>query len=89
MHVLQGGVRYMMQLYQDAISICQFYENPDLFITFTCNAQWPELSNAFKDVVGTHGEDKPMLVARIFKMRLSLLKEDLKKTKYCCRYLAG
>ncbi|CAN1250925.1 ATP-dependent DNA helicase PIF1 [Linum perenne] len=29
----------MMQLYQDAISICQFHGNPDLFITFTCNAQ--------------------------------------------------
>ncbi|CAN1250924.1 ATP-dependent DNA helicase PIF1 [Linum perenne] len=25
----------MMQLYQDAISICQFHGNPDLFITFT------------------------------------------------------
>ncbi|CAN1326885.1 ATP-dependent DNA helicase PIF1 [Linum perenne] len=30
-----GGVRYMQQLYQDAISICQFHGNPDLFITFT------------------------------------------------------
>ncbi|CAN1831049.1 ATP-dependent DNA helicase PIF1 [Linum perenne] len=64
----------MMQLYQDAISICQFHGNPDLFITFTCNAQWPELVNAFKDIVDSRSEDKPMLVARVFKMRLSLLR---------------
>ncbi|CAN1831054.1 ATP-dependent DNA helicase PIF1 [Linum perenne] len=57
----------MMQLYQDAISICQFHGNPDLFITFTCNAQWPELVNAFKDIVDSRSEDKPMLVARVFK----------------------
>ncbi|CAN1250921.1 ATP-dependent DNA helicase PIF1 [Linum perenne] len=58
----------MMQLYQDAISICQFHGNPDLFITFTY---------------------KPMLVARVFKMRLSLLREDLKKKQYFGRYVAA
>ncbi|CAN1142588.1 ATP-dependent DNA helicase PIF1 [Linum perenne] len=78
----------MMQLYQDVISICQFHGNPDLFITFTCNAQWPELVNAFKDIVGSRSEDKPMLVARVFKMRLSLLREDLKKKQYFGRYVA-
>ncbi|CAN1831048.1 ATP-dependent DNA helicase PIF1 [Linum perenne] len=77
-----------MQLYQDAISICQFHGNPDLFITFTCNAQWPELVNAFKDIVDSRSEDKPMLVARVFKMRLSLLREDLKKKQYFGRYVA-
>ncbi|CAN1257711.1 ATP-dependent DNA helicase PIF1 [Linum perenne] len=84
-----GGVRYMQQLYQDAISICQYHGNPDLFITFTCNAQWPELVNAFKDIVGTRTEDKPMLVARVFKMRLSLLREDMQKTQYFGRIVAG
>ncbi|CAN1167447.1 ATP-dependent DNA helicase PIF1 [Linum perenne] len=84
-----GGVRYMQQLYQDSISICQFHGNPDLFITFTCNAQWPELVNAFRNVVGSHAEDKPMLVARVFRMRLSLLREDLKKKCYFGRYAAG
>ncbi|CAN1256870.1 ATP-dependent DNA helicase PIF1 [Linum perenne] len=66
-----GGFRYLRQLYQDATSVCQFYDNPDLFITFTCNAQWPELVNAFKDVVGTRSEDKPMLVARVFTCQTS------------------
>ncbi|CAN1326876.1 ATP-dependent DNA helicase PIF1 [Linum perenne] len=84
-----GGVRYMQQLYQDAISICQFHGNPDLFITFTCNAQWPELVNAFKETIGTRTEDKPMLVARVFKMRLSLLRDDFQKKQYFGRTVAG
>ncbi|CAN1242019.1 ATP-dependent DNA helicase PIF1 [Linum perenne] len=59
-----GSVRYMQQLYLDAMAVCHFHGNPDLFITFTCNAQWPELIQAFRDDVGPHSEDKPMLVAR-------------------------
>ncbi|CAN0900850.1 ATP-dependent DNA helicase PIF1 [Linum grandiflorum] len=83
-----GSIRYMQQLYQDAMAVCGYYKNPDLFITFTCNAQWPEIINAFKDEVGTHGEDKPMIVARVFRMRLELLKKDLKKTHYFGRSVA-
>ncbi|CAN0897203.1 ATP-dependent DNA helicase PIF1 [Linum grandiflorum] len=64
-----GSVRYMQQLYQDAMAVCGHYKNPDLFITFTCNAQWPEIINAFRDEVGPHGEDKPMVIARVFRMR--------------------
>ncbi|CAN0897205.1 ATP-dependent DNA helicase PIF1 [Linum grandiflorum] len=71
-----GSVRYMQQLYQDAMAVCGHYKNPDLFITFTCNAQWPEIINAFRDEVGPHGEDKPMVIARVFRMRLELLKKD-------------
>ncbi|CAN0900491.1 ATP-dependent DNA helicase PIF1 [Linum grandiflorum] len=83
-----GGVRYMQQLYQDAIAICRHYKNPDLFITFTCNAQWPEIVNAFKADVGVHGEDKPMVIARVFRMRLELLKEDLQKGHFFGRSIA-
>ncbi|CAN0926292.1 ATP-dependent DNA helicase PIF1 [Linum grandiflorum] len=84
-----GSVRYMQQLYQDAMAVYGYYKNPDLFITFTCNAQWPEIINAFKDDVGPHGEDKPMVIARVFRMRLELLKKDLKKTHYFGRSIAG
>ncbi|CAN0875203.1 ATP-dependent DNA helicase pif1 [Linum grandiflorum] len=69
----------MQQLYQDAMAICRYYKNHDLFITFTCNAQWPEIINAFKEDVGIHGEDKHMVIARVFRMRLEQLKKDLKE----------
>ncbi|GKD06148.1 ATP-dependent DNA helicase RRM3-like protein [Tanacetum coccineum] len=39
-----GSPRYMMQNYLDAMTICKFYGYPDLFITFTCNPNWPEIS---------------------------------------------
>ncbi|CAN1242017.1 ATP-dependent DNA helicase PIF1 [Linum perenne] len=86
---ITGSVRYMQQLYLDAMAVCHFHGNPDLFITFTCNAQWPELIQAFRDDVGPHSEDKPMLVARVFKMRLGLLKEDLNKGRYFGRCIAS
>ncbi|CAN1145644.1 hypothetical protein LINPERHAP2_LOCUS14792 [Linum perenne] len=84
-----GSIRYMQQLYYDAMAVVHYHGNPDLFITFTCNAQWPEIINAFKDVVGMHSEDKPMLVARVFRMRLALLKEDLTKKNYFGRCIAN
>ncbi|CAN1165352.1 hypothetical protein LINPERPRIM_LOCUS33698 [Linum perenne] len=62
-----GSVRYMQQLYYDAMAIVQYHGNPDLFIT---------------------SEDKPMLVARVFRMRLALLKEDLTKKCYFGRSIA-
>ncbi|CAN0903855.1 hypothetical protein LINGRAHAP2_LOCUS22760 [Linum grandiflorum] len=83
-----GGVRYMQQLYQDAMALCRHYKNPDLFITFTCNAQWPEIVNAFKEDVGIHGEDKHMVIERVFRMRLELLKDDLKEGTFFGRSIA-
>ncbi|CAN1179605.1 ATP-dependent DNA helicase PIF1 [Linum perenne] len=45
-----GSVRYMKQLFLDGMAICHYFGNPDLFITFTSNAQWPEITNAFIQV---------------------------------------
>ncbi|CAN1274373.1 ATP-dependent DNA helicase pif1 [Linum perenne] len=45
-----GSVRYMKQLFLDGMAICHYFGNPDLFITFTSNAQWPEIINAFIEV---------------------------------------
>ncbi len=39
-----AGPRYMAQCYQDAMAIVREYGKPDLFITFTCNPSWDEIS---------------------------------------------
>ena len=39
-----GGPRQMYQLYQDAMAIVSHFGKPDLFITFTCNPKWPEIT---------------------------------------------
>ncbi|XP_022032445.1 uncharacterized protein LOC110933536 [Helianthus annuus] len=43
-----GGSRYMMQKYLDAMAICKSVGYPDLFITVTCNPNWPEIYRLFK-----------------------------------------
>ncbi|CAN1310134.1 ATP-dependent DNA helicase PIF1 [Linum perenne] len=84
-----GGMRYMKQLFLDAMAICHYFGNPDLFITFTSNAQWPEITNAFKNKVGSHGEDKPAIVARVFRMKLQHLKDDINDRHIFGRTVAG
>jgi hypothetical protein len=41
-----GGRRYMIQNYHDSIAICRVHGPPDFFITFTCNANWPEIQES-------------------------------------------
>lgn len=38
-----GGPRNMHQLYQDAMGLIRKFGKPDLFITMTCNSNWPEI----------------------------------------------
>jgi hypothetical protein len=38
-----GGPRNMQQQYQDAMALVRKYGKPDLFITMTCNTNWPEI----------------------------------------------
>jgi hypothetical protein len=35
-----GSPRYMIENYQDAMTIRRWTSYPDLFITFACNAKW-------------------------------------------------
>ena len=39
-----GCRRYVIQNYHDGIAICRVYGPPDLFITFTCNPKWQEIT---------------------------------------------
>ena len=72
-----GGPRWMKQAYQDAMAIIGKLGKPHLFITFTCNPQWPEIrENLF---VGQQPHDRPDLVARVYKQKLKELCEDIDK----------
>ncbi|XP_072073481.1 uncharacterized protein [Arachis hypogaea] len=56
-----GGPRYIIQNYQDAMSICRVVGYPDLFLTFTCNPKWPELEDFLKNRE-LNAEDRPDVV---------------------------
>ncbi|OMP04886.1 DNA helicase PIF1, ATP-dependent [Corchorus olitorius] len=83
-----GGPRYMYQNYQDAIAICRNYGFPDLFITFTCNGNWPEIQAALSFIPGQRPEDRPDIVARVFKLKVDDLMEDLMKNDYFDKAIA-
>jgi hypothetical protein len=69
----------MAQCYQDAMSVVREYGKPDLFITFTCNPKWDEITNHLKH--NQTAADRPDLVARVFKRKLKSLIDDLKSGK--------
>ncbi|XP_057768875.1 uncharacterized protein LOC130988889 [Salvia miltiorrhiza] len=75
-----GGRRYMIENYQDAMAICRWTGYPSLFITFTCNPKWPEITR-FTANKGLRPEDRPDISVRVFKMKLQELITDLKQGK--------
>ena len=76
-----GSPRYMIQNYQDAMTICRHYENPDLFITFTCNPKRPEISRAFTIIPGQRPKDIPDIISKIFKMKLDNILSVIKSSE--------
>jgi len=70
-----GGPRHMHQLYQDAMSIIRAFGKPDLFITFTCNPKWNEITSAL--LKNQTPSDRPDLCTRVFKNKLNALQYDL------------
>ena len=52
-----GSPRQMFELYQDAMSIVRKYGKPDLFITFTCNPLWEEITSAL--LLDQKASDRP------------------------------
>ena len=73
-----GGPRYMKNNYLDAMTICKHFGFPDLFITYTCNPKWPEITR-FLEKRKLKAEDRSEIVSRIFKMKLESLMDDLTK----------
>ncbi|XP_071741057.1 uncharacterized protein [Rutidosis leptorrhynchoides] len=76
-----GSARYMIENYRDAMALCRVFGYPDLFLTFTCNPKWPEITRKL-DGTGFRAEDKPTFCARMFKMKLGQLMKDIRKKNY-------
>ena len=72
-----GSPRAMAQSYQDAMAICRKYGKPDIFLTFTCNPKWPEITREL--LPGQTTSDRPDIVGKVFKMKLKELLNDLLK----------
>ncbi len=72
----QGGEHAMGQLYQDAMARVHKFGKPDLFVKFTYNCKWKEITDALlpKQIA----KDRLELVTRIFNLKLDALLKDIK-----------
>ena len=71
-----GSKRWFNVRHQDGMAILRkFGGKPDLFITMTCNPQWPEIKQELMD--GQTAQDRPDIVARVFKLKKDQLMRDL------------
>ncbi|XP_049300534.1 uncharacterized protein LOC125774300 [Anopheles funestus] len=70
-----GSERYMRAQYQDSMAIVRAVGKPDLFITVTCNPKWPEITQNL--LPRQQPSDRPDLTARVFRLKLKAILEDL------------
>jgi len=73
----------MVQLYQDAMAVVRKFGKPDLFITFTCNPEWPEIQVELLEFDGNPAKkqaarSRPDLVSCVFKLKLAEFLGDIK-----------
>ena len=81
-----GSPRWFHDKFQDAMSIIAAYKKPDLFITFTCNPKWKEITdNLFNN---QSAYDRPDLVARVFNIKKQQLLDDIIKNGVFGRVVA-
>ncbi|CAE1152450.1 unnamed protein product [Acanthosepion pharaonis] len=72
-----GGPRYMHERTQDAMTYVRHYGRPDLFIMFTCNPKWVEITcELFPSQQYSHCPD---LIAHIFRLQLCKLMDLILK----------
>ncbi|KAL4357270.1 hypothetical protein AHAS_Ahas09G0169900 [Arachis hypogaea] len=72
-----GGKRYMFNNCQDAMAICKHFGYPNLFMTMTCNPNWPEFQR-YTSIDGIPIADRPDISCRVFHAKLKCLLIDLK-----------
>ena len=70
-----GGPRSMFGLFQDAMAIVRRFGTPSLFLTFTCNGEWPEIQQALEP--GQQSFERPDIQARVFNMKVKQLVKDI------------
>jgi hypothetical protein len=70
-----SGPRFIQKCLQDALALLRIYGGSDLFITFTANPAWPEITEAL--LPGQSANDRPDIIARMFHLKVALLLNDI------------
>jgi hypothetical protein len=75
-----GSRRHLRKLSTNGLIVVSEKGNPHLFITLTCNAEWPEIKDRL--FYGQTAFDRPDVTTQVFKARLSAFKQNLRAGKY-------
>ncbi|XP_051791527.1 uncharacterized protein LOC127530010, partial [Erpetoichthys calabaricus] len=73
-----GEPRYMHEHTQDAMIYVRHYGRPDLFITFTCNPKWPEITEILLPHQKPH--DRHDLISRVLHLKIRKIIDLLTKS---------
>eukprot|EP01047_Picozoa_sp_COSAG01_P068140 COSAG01_NODE_9779_length_2346_cov_2.823320_3_plen_141_part_01 len=76
--------KYQQSLVERALVLVQRMGPPTYFITFTCNSNWPEIQENL--LPGQTSSDRPILVARVFKLKLKHFLDTISKWDGGCAY---
>ena len=60
------------------MAINRLYGNHDLFMTFTCNPKWLEITRALSMIPGQKSKDRPNIISRVFKIKLDNILSTIK-----------
>ena len=78
-----GSDHFMQQLYQDSMTIVHHFGKPALFITFTANPNWIEITRELlKDensIPMQTWQDQSDLVACVFQLKLKAFIEEMRQ----------
>ncbi|XP_074352599.1 uncharacterized protein LOC141691739 [Apium graveolens] len=77
-----GSQRYMNQYFKDSLAICRTIGHPSLFLTMTCNTQWPKIKQMMEYLPRVDVANKPDVIARVFKLKLDQLLDLINKKNY-------
>ena len=72
---ITGTPRWQAEQYRDVLSMVMHLGRPDLFITMTCNPDWPEIKENL--LPNQTASDRPELVARVFELKLKVFMDYL------------
>ncbi|CAI9303540.1 unnamed protein product [Lactuca saligna] len=72
-----GGPRNMRQKYVDAMALVQKFGKPDIFLTVTCNPNWPEIKQNLS--VHEEAQNRTDWIVRVFHAKLEQLKHEVFK----------
>ncbi|RZB86231.1 hypothetical protein D0Y65_026339 [Glycine soja] len=82
-----GSPCYMDQLYFDGMAICSHVGFPNLFITLTCNPNWPEIHRLLNPL-NLKAADRPDIISRVFKLKYEQMLMDLTKNHMLGKVIA-